>query len=266
MQLIRVPFLVIALSALQALIVFQSPVLHADDQMIDNSADVRPAIVSREAALAMVEEGAQVVQVSEQDAIARAASYGLTLKPNVPGSPGYGHPWVIIKAGLGATSGINLGAEIYVNDNWSLEADANVTLAYGALVVGTRWHPDLLCWNCKGKLSFTLSPGIEAGRVFSGLSMDPGTIVTASAEGELRYRPTQHFILSIGVEASGGTIIEDPYTIEMWNGPQAGTRTSGGNPVSAPNPTSNPNEFTPISHPAVANAFGDAMLYIGVGF
>ena len=265
----------LALSVL-ALILSQ-PVFSADDQVFsppvqalpaaDSDVGV-PALVSKDAARAMVENGAQVEQVSETEAITRAASNGVMLEPNAKGSPNYGHPWAIIKTGVGFPSGINLLAEIYINDNWSIEPGVNLTLSYGAAIIGPRWHPDALCWGCKGTVSFTLSPGVEVGHASAGEGRNAGTIITASGEAEFRYRPSKHFILAAGVRASGGTYIDDPYTSTIYTpgSPTSITLPPNTGPNPAPNPGTNPGSFTQTSVPAKAALFGDALFYIGIGF
>ncbi|MBI3556149.1 MAG: hypothetical protein HY074_07790 [Deltaproteobacteria bacterium] len=256
-------------------LVLASPAFAADDQVFappgqplpaaDSDVSM-PAVVSRDAARAMVENGAEVEQVSEADAISRAANHGVMLEPNSKGSPNYGHPWAIIKTGVGFPSGINLLAEIYINDNWSIEPGVNLTVSYGAVMIGPRWHPDALCWNCKGTVSFTLSPGIEVGHASAGEGRNAGTIITGSGEAEFRYRPSRHFILAAGVRASGGTYIDDPYTSTLYNPPSGPTGGPGGSPAPAPNPGTSPGSFTTTSVPAKASLFGDALFYIGVGF
>ncbi len=236
--------------SLLALLVAQ-PAFSADDQVFGSGAQVlpvadtdieAPALVSRAAAQSMVENGAQLEEVSENEAIARAASHGIMLEPNAKGSPNYGRPWAIIKAGMGIPSGINLLAEIYINDNWTIEPGVNVTVSYGAVMLGTRWHPDALCWNCKGTVSFTLSPGAEVGHASAGEGRNAGTIITGSDEAEFRYRPSKHFILAAGLRTSDGTYIDDPgYKTEYT--PQPGHQ----NPDRPPNPIDNPGDFTKVA-------------------
>jgi hypothetical protein len=239
------------------------PAFSADEPIFTNTKQELPTIGDGDTVIPAQITG--IEEVSEEEAIARAAEHNVKIPPTAKDSPNYGRPWAIIKAGFGSSTAINLLAEIYVHKNWSIEPGATLGLSYGSLLVGGRWHPDVLCWGCDGKASFTLSPGFGVGRVFSGLSRGPGTLISASAEGEFRYRPSPHLIFAVGVRGSGGTIIDDPYTTAIWNGPTPNTNPGGG-PGPAPNPQTTPNQFTFVNHPAKPTPWGDALLYVGIGF
>src|ERR1039458_8312072 len=55
-----------------------------------------PAQVTRSAVQAMVANGASIEEVSEQDAIVRAASHGVVLAPRAKTDVNFGRPWAII--------------------------------------------------------------------------------------------------------------------------------------------------------------------------
>lgn len=230
-----------------------------------------PATVTRSAVQALVANGASVEDVSEQDAIARAASHGVVIAPRARTDANFGRPWAIIKAGFGVNSEINLLAEIYVNDNWSIDPHLNVGLNYSAAMLGVGWHPDALCWNCKGKAGFSIGTGLEGGtRNDTDDTNDArtGIMIATSLDAQAILRPMKHLIFTTGVRLSGGAFFEAP-TYTNTFAPPSSTPTSppnSGTPNPAPQPGAPVITGTVESSPARVVPTFDAMFYIGIGF
>jgi hypothetical protein len=132
---------------------------HADDRVFDASPAVTTIqtsdtdaagsatspvqIDARLAQRLALASGSQVRVVSESEAVSAAAARGVRLEP-------WGHPWVIVKAGLGMPGNIQADIEIYVHRNWAVEASAGTGLLGGWYTASVRWHPDATTWNWFG--------------------------------------------------------------------------------------------------------------------
>lgn len=179
------------------------------------------------------------IQLSEEEAIALAASRGIILKPRAKNDPSYGHPWVIVKLGIGAPSMFNVMIEVFVNDAWSLQPHVNLGLIYSAALVEARYHPEKFCWNCRERLQFALVPGFEAGyRSNTDGYTDgrSGVMIVSALDGEITYRLMEKGgVIKAGLRLSGGIFIENSY--------YTGT----------------------IQEPVNTQAAFDALLYVGIG-
>ncbi len=184
---------------------------------------------------------ASLVTVDEATAIAQAKQGGVTLKP-------WGHPWVIIKAGIGVPGNINAQIEIYVHQNWSFEVGAGTGLL-GTYYNGTvRWHPDATTWNwfsvdkttgnVLSENTFQLGWGVEEGGAPGGswgTGSSAGVLYVApNLDAQYIHRFTEHFGWTFGTKVGIGPAFARVSDQVPYNGVP---NNSGPTP---PEPTKNP--------------------------
>ena len=151
---------------------------------------------------AMNAPGAEVRQVSEAEAVATAAAHGVTLAAPAVGSPAWGHPWVIVKAGIGLPANLNAEIEVYVNDNWTVGGSAGTGLLGTVFSATVHWRPDATCWGCHGKNLFSLGFGID--NMVDVVGNETDILIAANIDATYIHRFAEHFGWIIGLKIGAG--------------------------------------------------------------
>lgn len=150
--------------------------------------------------------GTEVREVTEEEVIAEAAARGVTIPATAKTSVNYGHPWFIVKGGIGVPGNLNVDVEIYVHDNVTVEVGVGGGLLGTFYNGSVRWRPDATCWGCHGKNLFSIGFGAEFDITFypEGGGGRPEMLLAATVDAMYIHRFTEHFGLVFGTKIGLG--------------------------------------------------------------
>ena len=147
--------------------------------------------------------GTTVTQVTAEEAVQAAAARGVALPAPTAGGKNYGHPYFIVKAGIGLPALINAEIEVYITDNITLEGGVGGSLGGTIFTGSVKWRPDATCWGCHGSNMFSIGFGVE-NQTSVGSSSRNEVIFLGTVDAMYVHRFAEHFGWVIGLKLGAG--------------------------------------------------------------
>ncbi len=151
----------------------------------------------------MSSPGVSVTLVSANEILRAAAERGVALTVPPSDRKDYGHPYFIVKAGIGLPALVNAEIEVYITSNITVEGGVGGSLGGTIFTGALKWRPDATCFGCNGSNMFSIGFGVE-NQSSTGASTRNEVIFLGTVDAMYVHRFAEHFGWVIGLKLGGG--------------------------------------------------------------